>query len=759
MNDIKISELEETTYLKGGCCFPLVQESETKKVSFETLKNELPQTEVMVGTTTTGESGTEANVFNSGTASAPILNFTIPKGEKGEQGIQGPRGPRGFKGDTVHDVYIGDKSAAPIDARLIIEPVKGSANGSNIQITDSANDNIPKLVLDGRSTQETRSGKNLLEPITTATNSGITCTNNGDGSYTLNGTATGTVMFYIDIDCPAGTYTLSANNETTNSNSAFYIWAHCSGDSIRVPFTSLNAKTTKTITNPITGWSIVVDGGLTLNNFTIKPMLEKGSTATTFEQFGASPTPDYPSEIKSVKSESLFDINYTYKVGDTITYKGVTITFDENGYITLNGTVETNGDLNIVAQAYTITLDKDIYLLFDLLSGSVTNTSRGVNVQAINKSGASIWSYGASANTPIVKVPYSEIASIKWIRVQLVSGVSYNNYKFRFWVSTKNSLNYKPFNAIQVKVAEKNLFNTVFEQNARNNTDGKTTVYSTNYIRTKNPIQVEPNITYTIKSVTSKKTSGGDIHYYDKNMNFIGRDGIVLESVKTMPNGCYYINFQYYSGAGIVPEDIKTTQIEKGSIATAYKPYQENVSNIDLQGNELCSIGDVKDELVVENGKAKIIKRIGKVVLNGSENWQAFTNITPQTYYVDNLISAISDATTKNYYSNYFNAITTSERYIDKSFFINYLSRLTISYNDMPTISDFKSWLSAHNTEVYYILAEPYEIDLGKITPPATYEGITNITNSDDTNMNVNYITDKTNLYYQNNRNIIKINN
>jgi hypothetical protein len=43
---------------------------------------------VSVGTTNTGAPGSRAQVTNSGTASAAILNFTIP------QGIQGPPGPR-----------------------------------------------------------------------------------------------------------------------------------------------------------------------------------------------------------------------------------------------------------------------------------------------------------------------------------------------------------------------------------------------------------------------------------------------------------------------------------------------------------------------------------------------------------------------------------------------------------------------------------------------------------------------------------------
>lgn len=54
---------------------------------------------VTVGTVTTGEPGTDAIVINSGTESAAVLNFTIPKGETGAVGAVGPQGPKGDKGD------------------------------------------------------------------------------------------------------------------------------------------------------------------------------------------------------------------------------------------------------------------------------------------------------------------------------------------------------------------------------------------------------------------------------------------------------------------------------------------------------------------------------------------------------------------------------------------------------------------------------------------------------------------------------------
>lgn len=50
---------------------------------------------VAVGTTTTGAAGSSATVTNTGTASAAVLNFTIPQGIKGDQGTQGVQGPAG----------------------------------------------------------------------------------------------------------------------------------------------------------------------------------------------------------------------------------------------------------------------------------------------------------------------------------------------------------------------------------------------------------------------------------------------------------------------------------------------------------------------------------------------------------------------------------------------------------------------------------------------------------------------------------------
>jgi len=53
---------------------------------------------VTVGTTTTGNAGTEASVVNRGTETDLVLDFVIPRGEKGEQGERGDTGATGATG-------------------------------------------------------------------------------------------------------------------------------------------------------------------------------------------------------------------------------------------------------------------------------------------------------------------------------------------------------------------------------------------------------------------------------------------------------------------------------------------------------------------------------------------------------------------------------------------------------------------------------------------------------------------------------------
>jgi hypothetical protein len=56
---------------------------------------------ISVGSTTTGAAGSSASVSNSGTSSAAVFNFTIPRGDKGDTGNTGATGATGAAGAGV----------------------------------------------------------------------------------------------------------------------------------------------------------------------------------------------------------------------------------------------------------------------------------------------------------------------------------------------------------------------------------------------------------------------------------------------------------------------------------------------------------------------------------------------------------------------------------------------------------------------------------------------------------------------------------
>lgn len=75
----------------------------------DTMKNKINSIpSISIGTTTTGEAGTDASVSNSGTATNMILNFTIPKGANGQDGQDGADGTNGADGEDGITPHIGE---------------------------------------------------------------------------------------------------------------------------------------------------------------------------------------------------------------------------------------------------------------------------------------------------------------------------------------------------------------------------------------------------------------------------------------------------------------------------------------------------------------------------------------------------------------------------------------------------------------------------------------------------------------------------
>ena len=146
-------------------------------------------------------------------------------------------------------------------------------------------------------------GKNLLPcpyNSATSTNNGITFTANSDGSVTVNGTATGTAVFILKNmnswkTLPSGTYTLSGC-PSGGGNGRYALIAQFYDNGTFKGLYDYGSGATDTylseVAMPISSsnFYIAIWQGTTFNNETFRPMLERGSSVTTFEPYNGNTT-------------------------------------------------------------------------------------------------------------------------------------------------------------------------------------------------------------------------------------------------------------------------------------------------------------------------------------------------------------------------------------------------------------------------------------------------------------------------------------
>lgn len=503
--------------------------------------------------------------------------------------------------------------------------------GTNITITDSEQDTINSLTLDGRCEQETTTGKNLLENKTknSGTNKGVTFTLNSDGSYTLNGTNDGTGNSTVFLSSSSQPTTLKAGTYYTipTPNGVKITGSKIGGGYFQLASSSTNQFTLSEDTQAQI--YIQVSNGITTtyNNIKVYPMISKTPiTQTDYEPYTGgqpSPSPDYPQEIKTI-------------------------------------------------------------------TGNLKLTSCGKNLFDINNLNfENVW----------VKPTGEKIAA--------------NNNGFLSYV------------------------------------------------------EILPNAEYILSLNRSVASIG--ICEYDKNKNFIQRIVVSNSSSKTIITSTttkYIGVFINIDGTTLVTKDIIDEcepQLEKSNQATTYEPYQGSSLNITIPENEFVGKLDdtYKDTLKVvykEDGHYHLIlnKMIGKVVLDGSEEWiynseKKYFRVNKYTFKKIPLTMTTNNKSQYSQISNYFKlnknwsgtnsfrdgVETNGEFYPIQD--IGY--KLAFRNLDFDDLSSWRDWLEKNNIDVYYPLETPYEVDLGIVDEmPNTYKGTTHIFNSVDTNMSVTYV-------------------
>ena len=476
------------------------------------------------------------------------------------------------------------------------------------------------------------------------------------------------------------------------------------------------------------------------------------------------PTPDNPSEIKSIKGTNLLK-GLSSSNTDTTYWNNL----NKNYFTPLsNGwgrweVDNTSGTSTIFANAMVNLSAIDLkpsttYTFVVEIRNSTISESSGAYLQVITANATGAFKTGRL-------IGYQDINENKTIVFNSTTKDSFNGVTrgvdtyLRLGTGTKGTVEarislfeygnntsntYVPCNSIQSKIVGKNLF----DKNSSETQIG----YFTNDGTLKGGGSSTVAITYTKIVPNNDMTIGGIklewLCFYDKNKNFIERiAGERGSTSNTFNKNANYIRFQ----ASTSVFDLDKIQLELGTQATEYEPYQEKVLNIDLQGNELCSLpNNIKDELVIENGRAKIIKRVGKVILNGSERWGQNANqkLDNTSYYYTYALDDLAKKNSQigNLRSNYFinqETYNIDNEGISLSAAIPFL-RLRINTSTVSTPEELLTWLAAHNTIVYYELATSTEIDLGAVILPETFEGINNINVSSnlDSNTSIVYVNE-----------------
>ena len=286
--------------------------------------------------------------------------------------------------DSKQDSLISKLKSAALNAE--------TEESKSIHVEDA--NKFGQLEVLGNQEQKTREGYNFLQNnLTDTTINGVTFKINEDKSITVNGTATASIIANLTtgefedgngnitnftipndvstlklIGCPSGgsdsTYKLDLWSSHGVLKGTDY------GEGTNISISSDNDR-------ELNRARIIIYAGATVNNLTFKPMLVAGTEEKPYEQYGASPSPNYPSEVVCLGSNK--NILDTSLIQET-TKGGITSKINSDGSITFNGTCTVDNNVfdfyveNTTKFMFDATKDQTTISAFHV-SGSITDSN------------------------------------------------------------------------------------------------------------------------------------------------------------------------------------------------------------------------------------------------------------------------------------------------------------------------------------------------------------------------------------------------
>lgn len=630
-----------------------------------------------------------------------------------------------------------------------------TVTGKEILIEDGENNKGLEIKVKGSTSQVTRSGKNLLDNTAiTKISNGITFTVNSDGTVLADGTNDTTANSSLIINryelspgtyvlngCPSGgainTYRLAIQETGSYSVLGSMDIGNGSGE-----FT-IDTTTTVQI-------AIFIQKGLTINKLLFKPMLRKATIADdTYEQYGASPSPDYPAKIENVEGKNKFNkSNMTEATWDN--GKTNTVTLLEDGRIqstanyaqwaakcidipnlkantnyVVSGKIvsSTAGKAMITVKGYkNNTLSNIIYRQYAV----GTKFELSFNSSDYEKIGISL-----SGNNSTLETIYTTIFD----EIQLEEGT----------IATS----YVPYNSLEIKDIGENLFdkktNTILTWLTAAEITEEGSVCSKNFIP-------------TTKNKIYATNFAACVFYYDKKLNYLGNSmDLRTDSGKsyttwTNPdnNNIAFMKVEYRkSFSNNLDMTTQEIMLTESGIVKPYKPYQEQKVDFPLSEGQKLYEGSY----LASDG---IHHKRTQVVLDGSkyENWAiwtaSLTNV--ERFYINlekpskyNGISLCSHFRLSSADSNTEHFRWSTSSGIQKQFVI------FIDKSKATTVAELKTWLQSNPITVEYELTteeivpytEAQQEAWDKIESMKLYDGVNHIESTSEIDIKYNYIYKK----------------
>lgn len=174
----------------------------------------------------------------------------------------------------------------------------------------------------------------------------------------------------------------------------------------------------------------------------------------------------------------------------------------------------------------------------------------------------------------------------------------------------------------------------------------------------------------------------------------------------------------------------KGYQLEKSASSTTFAPYSKQTLPIDIGSIELCKLGTYQDYIYKDGDDWKVHKALNKTTLNGSEGWYNAGGNAPYGLVINDGLITTSDNNPPLVFCDKFYPVSQTATWsvYDSLISCNNISSSTktirIRYTSIATLADFKTWLTEHNTILYYVLATATDTIITDTTLIAQLEAV-----------------------------------